>query len=156
MHFFQCCMAAHNLRFGLWLYLMRLSASTAAIAALLSRGKEEYDGGRSRHTAGAGLAAADRPLQQVSVSSDVQLYKQHFASEGGDDDEEDGDGLDGEGIADLAPSVNKKRLVRLQAAEHFPCDARRHAHHSDVRGASARCRQEIQEIGQVDWPNSFS
>ena len=45
----------------------------------------------------------------------VQLYKQHFASEGGDDDEDDGDGMDGEGIADLAPSANKKRLVRLQA-----------------------------------------
>ena len=45
----------------------------------------------------------------------MQLYKQHFASEGGDDDEDDGDGMDGEGIADLAPSANKKRLVRLQA-----------------------------------------
>jgi len=46
----------------------------------------------------------------------VQLYKQHFASEGGDDDEDDGDAMDGEGIADqIAPSSNKKRLVRLPA-----------------------------------------
>ncbi len=42
----------------------------------------------------------------------LQLYKQHFASEGGDDDEDEGDAVDGEGITDqLAPSVNKKRLV---------------------------------------------
>ena len=49
----------------------------------------------------------------------MQLYKQHFASEGGDDDEDDGDGMEGDGIADLAPSANKKRLVRLQAVEEF-------------------------------------
>lgn len=43
----------------------------------------------------------------------LQLYKQHFASEGGDDDEDEGDIADGEGITDqLAPSANKKRLVR--------------------------------------------
>ena len=42
----------------------------------------------------------------------LQLYKQHFASEGGDDDEDEGDAVDGEGITDqLAPSANKKRLV---------------------------------------------
>ena len=42
----------------------------------------------------------------------LQLYKQHFASEGGDDDEDEGDAVDGEGVADqLAPSAHKKRLV---------------------------------------------
>ena len=47
----------------------------------------------------------------------MQLYKQHFASEGGDDDEEDGDAMEGEGAADqLAPSAIKKRLVGMPAA----------------------------------------
>ena len=82
-------------------------------------------------------------LQECSVCSAVQLYKQHFASEGGDDDEDDGDGVDGEGVADLAPSANKKRLVRLQAVEHV---YHTHnslinilwlAHHSSMQGASA-------------------
>ena len=57
----------------------------------------------------------------------MQLYKQHFASEGGDDDEDDGDGMDGEGLADMAPSVNKKRLVRVPAAEKLSfCTAGMH------------------------------
>ncbi len=46
----------------------------------------------------------------------AQLYKQHFASEGGEDEEEDGDALEVEGAADqLAPSATKKRLVGVPA-----------------------------------------
>ena len=43
----------------------------------------------------------------------MQLYKQHFASEGGDDDEEDGDAM--EAADQLAPSAAKKRLVGMPA-----------------------------------------
>lgn len=43
----------------------------------------------------------------------MQLYKQHFASECGDDDEEDGDAM--EAADQLAPSAAKKRLVGMPA-----------------------------------------
>ena len=55
-------------------------------------------------------ALPDWPTE--SCACGAQLYKQHFASEGGDDDEDEGEAVDGEGITEQqAPSAAKKRPV---------------------------------------------
>ncbi len=62
-------------------------------------------------------------LDDKSHDCSLQLYKQHFASEGGDDDEDEGEAVDGEGVTDqLAPSATKKRLVSpLSLLKRYSC-----------------------------------
>ncbi|CAK0782798.1 hypothetical protein CVIRNUC_005993 [Coccomyxa viridis] len=73
--------------------------------------------------------------QPHEVRNNQDLYKQHFASEGGDDDEDDGDGMEGEGIADLGPSANKKRL-RANGNDGLGQNRRREGSDGDISSLS--------------------